>query len=108
MIFTLISSFLSFSKLAFKASKDPCTSAFKITGKAFRLPSLILAPSSSILTLVDLLSSFWRLYSWRLLAYSLASLSVFTAIKISPASATSLSPMITPHSPGLISFKALP
>ena len=106
--FTLISSFASFSRLAFSASSEPPTSALMMTGSVFSSPSAILALSSSILTFVLLLSSFWRIYSAFFCAYSRASLSVFTPISVSPASAISLRPTITPHSPGFISFSGLP
>ena len=108
IILTLISSFLSFSRLALIASNEPWTSALIITGRFFNSPSAILALNSSIVTFVDLLNSFWRRYSYFFCAYSRASLSLFTLISVSPASGTSLRPINTPHSPGLIAFKLRP
>ncbi len=101
MIFTTTSSLVSFRRLCFIASTEPCTSAFTTIPNSFKLPSWIwLNRSSSI--------SFALLCEINVSAKLLASLSFSQATNTSPAFGTSFRPRISTGIDGPASFTRLP
>ena len=95
MTLTVTSSLESFTRLWLSASTEPCTSALTTIGSSFRSPSLIWLNRSSSDILVFVSSSISTLCcAIKVSEKLLASLSFSQQTKTSPASGTSLRPMI--------------
>ena len=109
LILTWISSVLSLISESERASMDPSTSPFTITFSSWKLPMAIRRPISSSVICLVVLSSCSRCSCSRLLAISLASLSVDITLKLSPACGAPFKPSIKAgvDGPAMLTFLPL-